>query len=391
MGMRIRRCRAPAALAILGGVFLPATVTAWPDLYLRGALSVAGVEDDNLFFTAVRPERDFISRVTPEIEAGSLGPRMSLTGRYTFDAERFAEHPELTTPRARQNASIDLKSDPARSLALTVHGEYVSTLTPGDLNLQTGLTAGRLRARRLSAGPSLKYRFSPLTSGTVAYTQTRDDLSGGLASSVRTAALGLERRTTPRDTMKAGYTINRFHFEQSDVTTAHALSFGWDHRITPRTGLALSGGPRFFEGEIEPEASMAIRHGSKRADVSLTYARGLATVIGRAGTVTTESLAPAFTYRSARLFRVSVAPAFFRIRGKEGGDETRVSLINLEAACRLGPRMSLEASYHRSLQEGTLAAGPGGAGAIARNIVQVRLVARHDMAPRGLGRLRIGE
>lgn len=386
-----RRCHAPVALAILGGVFLPATVMAWPDLYLRSALTVAGVQDDNLFFTPARQERDFISRVTPEIEAGFLSPRVSLGGRYAFDAERFADHPELTTMRARQHASIDLKSDPARSLGLGVHGEYVSTLTPGDLNLQTGLTTGRLHARRLSAGSSLEYRFNPVTSGTVAYTQTRDDLSGGVAARVRTAALGLERRTTPRDTMSAGYAFNRFRFEEGDVTTAHALVFGWDRRITPRTGLALSGGPRFSEGGIEPEASMAIRHGSKRADVSLTYARSLATVIGRAGTVTTESLAPAVTYRSARLFRVSVAPAFFKIRGTEGGDEARVSLINLKVACRLGSGMSLEAAYQRSFQEGALAAGPAGAGTIARNSFQVRLVAGHDVAPRAPGRLRVGE
>jgi hypothetical protein len=376
---------ATRCLAILAGLALPgAGDAAAADRYLRGTVSVTGLEDDNIFFTSGQGEGDRIARLTPEIEAGCDSARLSVLGRYTLDAERFAEHPELDTSRARQNATLELWTEPSRALTLGLRGEYVTTLAPGELNALTGLAAGRVRGTRLTLGPSLERRFGPLTVGTAAWTETRDDLAGGVAAATRTVALGAQRRASPRDTLRWDYTYGRFDFEGAVPTTAHTLTLGWDRRITERTDLALRGGPRLSEGTVDPEVSIGIHHGSRRATLSLTYGRSLATVLGQSGTVITESLVPAVTFRPARFLDLSAAPGWYNVRGTEGGDVTRVRVASFEATGHLGPRFSLVGTYQRTLQEGILGVAAGGAAGgdeIARHTFLLRLVARGGSAP----------
>src|SRR6267378_2235475 len=196
-------------LGVLGSLILGGTAVAQPDLYLKSALSVTGVQDDNLFSTPDSRQGDVITRFTPGIEAGSGSERLSLAGRFALDAERFTEHPELNTPRAREIASFDFQSRPTRLVTFSLHGEYLSTLTPGELNLTTGLAAGRLRARRLAVGPAVNWRVGPATVGSASYTQTMDDLAGAVTAQTRAAALGLERRLSQRDTVTLGYNFGR--------------------------------------------------------------------------------------------------------------------------------------------------------------------------------------
>jgi hypothetical protein len=390
--MRRGGCEAVRILAMLGSVAFPETTRAQSDLHVKGSLAVAGAEDDNIYSTPANAERDRISRLTPEMEAGYRSARLSLSGRYTFDAERFEEHPELNTMRARQNASFDLRANASSLVTIGARGDYVTTLTPGELNLQTGLSAGRVRARRLTFGPSLECRLDPVTVGSVAYTQIRDELSGGATAETRTATVDLKRRVSSRDTGSVGYTLSRFDFDDS-ATSAHALSFGWDRRITPRSDLSLRAGPRLSDGALKPEGSFSVRHGSRRTDLSLTYSRSLTTVIGRGGTVISEGLAPGIAFRPANFLRLSAAPGLFKVRGSSGGPAARVYVVNLEASCSLGPWMSLVGGYHRTLQEGTLDAfeSPDGAGDLARHVFLLRLVAHPAVGRQAAGGTRIEE
>src|SRR5207245_11593673 len=105
----LRGRRVAQGVGLLGGILLGGTATAQPDLYANGTLSLAGVRDDNLFFTAESRQSDLITRLTPRFEAGSRWERLSLSGRWSLDAERFAEHPDLDTNRARESAAFDLR------------------------------------------------------------------------------------------------------------------------------------------------------------------------------------------------------------------------------------------------------------------------------------------
>jgi hypothetical protein len=134
--------------------------------------------DSNLFSTALDPQGDFITRVSPGIEGEYRSPRFSLMGRYALDLERFATHPELSTADGRQQATIDLRTSRSRRLEFAVDAAYTRTRTPGDLSAGTGLTLARPRPNtwrciRRSCDRSIR---SPKRSST-----TRGPTNGSLA------------------------------------------------------------------------------------------------------------------------------------------------------------------------------------------------------------------
>lgn len=343
-------------MLICGGLLFHGAASARSDFSVNGALSMTGVEDDNLFSTPGTGTRDRISRLTPRFGADYRSARLSLAGRYSLDAERYAEHPELDTSRARQHGAFDLSARPSHRLGLALHGDYQATLTPGgDLNLATGLAAGRVRARRLEVRPSIDWRSGPSTGGSVTWTQTMDDLAGGASTGTRTAALELERRTSPRNTASLRLAATRYDFDAPENTTARVLLVGWDRDLGRGAVLELRGGPRFSEGQTDPELSASVRGDFKKMHVALSGGRSLATVIGRAGAVVTDSLQPSVAFQPRPSFQLSASPGYFRIRdARGGGPYATVHLADLQATWHLGDRLSLVGGYRRSRQRGSL-------------------------------------
>ena len=347
-------------------------------VYFAPSLSLAGARDDNLFYTAESRQSDVISRLTPGFETGGRWERLSVAGRWALDLERFAEHTELDTNRAREAASFDFGSRLSRPLTFSLHGEYLSTLTPGELNLATGLSAGRSRARRSSARPSLDWKLGATTVASVAYTRTKDDLASGVATQTHTSALSLEHHLSPRTSATTGYSFSRYLFEESAPIDVHTLTVGWERRFGPKSSFALSGGPRYSNGRFDPEASLSLQRSAGTVDTSLTLSRSLSTVIGQAGTFVTDSALAGLSYRPVTSLRFGVSPGVYSIKDPAGGPETRVYVAGLEMSWRISDWLALESLYRRNLQRGILvSAAPGGGGVheIARDTFYLGLVA----------------
>ena len=170
------------ALLLLRAVMLPSVALAQAGYYVTPSFSLGAVYDDNVFSTSSHPKADFISRFTPGIQAGYQSAPLTLLGRYTFDAEIYADHPELDNAQVRQQPSIEFRYLPTRPLTLSVNGSYFETQTPRELNGLTGLEVGRRRAQSFSFAPSIAYQFDALTSGKGGYTFTRDELAGGVST-----------------------------------------------------------------------------------------------------------------------------------------------------------------------------------------------------------------
>lgn len=354
------RVRGALWMALFCGAVVAGPVVAQAGPYAEAGLTVTGVRDGNLFSTAL-PQSDFITRYTPGVETGFRGARHSVVARYGRDLETFAEHPGLDTARARQNATLDLQSRAERGLTLGLHGAWVTTLTPGDFNITTGVASERRPARRLVLSPTAAFRFDARTTGTLTGARTLDRLSGGVQTDVRTIDLRLERRASARSAWSVGCLFSRFEFEAAggpDLTTARSLTLGWERALGRRTALSLRGGPRVSEGSVDPEIAVALEHRMKRGSLSLAYDRSLTTVLGRSGAVVAESLSPAASLRLWRDLRVSLAPAIFRVRGLDGAEETRVRVLALELSARLTDWLSLGTAWYDSRQE-TPAGAPG--------------------------------
>jgi len=373
------------ALALLGGVLVPTVALAQAGFYVTPSFSLEQVYDDNLNSTASNHESDFISRFTPAIQAGYQSEPLTILGRYSFDAEVYADHPELNSPQVRQRASIDLNYLPTRLLTLSVNGTYTQTQTPRELNSLTGLEAGRASGKSLSLGPSITYQFDPLTSISGSYAFTRDELAGGTSTEAHNASLGLDRGITPRDTLSLFYILRFFHFSGESTSasdeTDNVVTLGWRHAFTPLTSLTLRGGARFSGGAVDPEVLASIGHQLKKGGLSFTYAKSQATVIGQAGTVNTDSFSASVNYEVLRLLQVSAVAAFFR--NTQGGSEAKAYTLNLGASYPITAWLALVGSYQFTFQQGILGSATTTAGGpeqdIFHNIVSVNLVATYPM------------
>ncbi len=362
--------------AILGAMLGPTAAWAQAGFYVTPSVSMAEVYDDNVFNSPIRRESDFITRVTPDIQGGYRSPTFSLLGRYAFDAEVFTQHSELTDPQARQLASVEWQYLPTPTWTFSLSGGYQTTQTAGELNLQSGVQTGRVKAERISASPSVIYRPTAITTGTAEYMFTRD-ASAGTTTTTHAVTLGVERRLTDRDTATLRYAVRRFDFTTdvpsggSDTITSHLVMIGWIRDLTPLTQVILRAGPRVSDGAVDPEAFVSIRRRLKFGEVSFTYERTQTTVIGQPGVDVSDGFAAALTYQPFAPLRVTASPAFFLSSG--AGGEAKVYRAKLEASYQITRWVLLTGSYEFTLQQGTVGSVAGGQGEIQHNVVVLGL------------------
>jgi len=376
MWLRIWRAISPV-LILLGGVSVQAVALAQPGYYVTPSFGIAELYNDNIFYTPSNRKGDFITRLSPGILAGYESATLTLLGGYTFDGEIFAHRTDLNEAMARQKASIDFRALPTRPLTLSVKGEYTETQTPRELNLATGIPLGRTRADQFLLDPSVAYRFDAMTTGTLGYKFTKDDLTGGITSDTHVGKLGIDRRVTPSDTLGLEYSFQQFLFDGEDRTNAYSIVPGWTHELTPLTSLTLRAGPRFSEGSVDADILASVRHRLTAGEVSLVYTRTQTTALGLRGTTKTDSVALVAKYKPLPLLELSLSPGFFRSR--LGDTEADVYRVKLDATYELTRWLSLLGSYEYVLQDGILTGTPGVVGQhrnISNNTVTLGLVAK---------------
>lgn len=341
----------PAGLVFLTAGLLPSPAAAQSRLEFKPSLALVQLYDDNLFSQPSAREDDLISRLSPRLGAGYRSRTLSLLARYAIDAEVFQRHPELNTARARQDGTIDLRYLPARRLEVAASAGYSETQTPGELNLITGIEAGRALARRFQASQSVLRRLGPRTKAALEHSFTRDRLSGYAANDTQTATLGLERQFGPADTGQLEYSVRRFTFSR-EVTTSHVLALGWSREITPMAHLELTAGPRLTGRTVGAEISAALRHRFHRGDVALAYLQTQTMVVGQSGAVTAEGVSATFTRQLLRPLRVAGGPSVFRSRST--GFSATVYRAHLDVAWRLTRKLSVTGTHYFSVQRGGL-------------------------------------
>lgn len=357
-------------LILVGAGLLPGAVLAQSGLFAAPSIGVAQIYDDNLFFSSSQPQKDRILRVSPALEAGFLSDKSSLRGRYAFDAENYARHPELDDSRVREHATLGIRREATHMLSLSADADYLKTQSPGELAPETGLELGRARAERFSFSPSAVYRFDRLATGTATYRFIQDELAGGIGSDTHSVALDFDRRLNRRDTASLGYRFERFRFDAGDTVDAHILLAGGTREFTPRTDATVLAGPRFTDGSVEPEILASLRHKLRAGEATLAYTRTETTVLGLAGTATTESLAATFVQSLGSSAELRAAPSYSS--STLGGLQADVFIMNLEAGYRITHYLTLIGSYEFSSQRGSLTAPAGGE--ITRNVVLFGLV-----------------
>jgi hypothetical protein len=339
---------------------------------LSPSLSITEVHDSNLFFAPADRQTDFITRLTPEVEAEYRLPLWTLTGGYAFDAERFAEHRELSRVDARQHAIAGIEYRPSERMLIELGAELSRTQRPGELSPETGLVFGRASAQRSAASVSITRRLTPTRTGTIGYEYSEDRLSGGIAIRAHAATLSTDRRLSLRDTLTSGYRFGEFYFGGPSATS-HALSLGWTRAITQHISLSVDGGPNVTQETPGFDTAVTLRGRFKSSEVSMAYARTQTTVFAVAGIVQAQSLGAMTIFRPSRRLQIQLAPAVYR--SERGPLQADVYRVLVGAVRELSANFAVEASVDASQQRGGLYQGLASQ-TIRRHEAIVRLIAR---------------
>jgi hypothetical protein len=339
---------------------------------LSPVFATTEVYDSNLFSSPTVTSGDFITRASPGLEGEYHSPRFSLLGRYVFDLERFASHPELTTADGGQHAAIDLRTNRSRRLWFAVDAAVERTRTPGELSAVTGLTLARARAEHVEVHPAMVRQVNPVTEATVDYTWTDDRLAGGITTSAHRAGLRIDRHVSRRDVVDVRFGVRVFLFEPEHRVTSHAASVGWSRQITREAHLELRGGPVLTDGRQAPEMLASMRYTPGPSELSISYARTQTTLIGFAGVLDTQNISASVARRLRPRLQIRITPGVFRTTSDAGrADAGRLAV---EADRPMTGRLSLRATYEANFQRGSLAAVPSAA-PIARHLVQLSVIA----------------
>jgi hypothetical protein len=365
-------------LILMHNAIVPGAARAQGVFQVSPLFGAAQEYDSNLFFTPFDRQADFITRVSPGVESEYRSRVLTMLGRYTFDVERFADHPELTSADARQRAVMQVTYHPTTRLALTADGDLLKTQTPNELNALTNLALGRASAQRVSAHSSIKRQLDMVTAGTIDYVFTEDDVAGAPGIRSHAATIGAERHRSPRDTVTVNYRFHQYSFGTTSATS-HALSLGWTRAVTRRARVSVDGGPRATDGSLAPDLSASIRYQFGQGELSVAYARTQTTVIGLTGIADAQSLAMTAAWKPRPSVQMRLSPAVYRSASAPLRADVYQLTANIER--RIASELSLDIVLNMSLQQGALYTSLANA-TIPRQNVIVRLVAAPATRPR---------
>ena len=345
---------APAA----GRLALAAAFLALSPAVARGQLSgkmsasISQVFDGNVFATS-EPQADVISRAGPLFEIGFRALPIDLTGQYEIQAEHYVNNPQLNAMASHHDARLALRYAPRPRFDVTIDSSYLETQSPAELNVASGLTAGRARARRIGGTAVVHYQLRPLTAIASEYAVARDSIAGGVSSMTQSWRGGFEQRVGPRDVYRLDYRFRQTGFDGGTEMRSHALVAGWNHALGVRTELDVAAGPRRTDqGTIKPEIAAIVRRQLTRGELSISYSSTELTAIGESGTIDVHRGAVSYAYRPSPRLALTVTPAM--VRSARRGDAVPVYSVDAEASVAITRRFSFTGWLREGRQHGTL-------------------------------------
>jgi len=344
-------------------------------MWLVPSFGTSVVFDDNVF-NRPAAEGDLSVRFSPRLDARRESERLTLTGGVELGADRFVEHPELTTARGREAATVDARYAASRRWSLSGTAAFTETDTPGDLNELTALTPGRLRARRVLVHPSAAYDLGPLAVATAGYLVTADSLNGGVSVTTETASVSIDRHMSARNAVRVEYLEQHFQFGTGETSASRAVTGEWT-RTRRATTLTLRAGPRVTSGVLAPDITASARRTLRAGSVSLDYQQTQTTLVGLAGIARTRSVTA--TAERTVSSQVTLRVTSGIVDARQGDLPSRSYRVTGECDWRLARTLALNVSYDANRQRGNpYLAAP--AEIIGRHLVTVKLIVAESAA-----------
>jgi hypothetical protein len=359
-----------AIVAVAVAAAMSPNLVAQTTAHVTPSLGVAVVSDSNLLARADSAEGDVISRLRPAIDADYRSARVTMRGQFTADAERFAQNTTLTTVQARQHALFDIRYRLRPRLTLGGEASYAMTATPGDLNVFSGVTLARGRARRWTVSPTMTVQLTPRTEGTVTYAINEDRLEKASPIATRSTTVAGVHRVSLRDSARVDYEHQAFDFGSDGRTESHLLSFGWARDLTRRTSVSVSGGPRVGDGAITPVFAASMRYQAPARELSLAYGRVQTPLIGLAGVAETDAVSVTAIIGRLDKLRFRVRPSVMKTT--RAGLDARVYTLGLGISRPIRRSLAFDAAFDATSQRGDVYAAQPTA-QIVRHVVVLGL------------------
>lgn len=373
----MNRWRMSIASAVV--VMVPGVTCAQATFRLTPLFATAQVYDTNLFSTATARDVDLVTRLSPGVDVAYRTPRFTLAGQYTFDAERFADHAQLTRMDARQHGAVALTHRLTARLAFAADLNVTKTHTPGELlTAQNGLALTRANASQVAGHSSVTRRIDALTAGTIGYGITDERIAGGVEGRVHTVAISGKRRVSARSTANTEYRVQRFSLGTS-ATTSHTLQIGWLHALAPRLTVSVDAGPRLTNGSVTPNLSASLRYHPDPTDWSIAYTRTQSNIIGFAALADIQSFTTSLAWRSRRSGEVRVVPGVFRT--VTAASRADVYHLMVEGVRPIRSHFAVSVTSDSYLQHGTVNASLS-RDVIPRHTLTLKLVTNVATTPR---------
>lgn len=321
------------------------------------SLTVAAVNDDNIFLTTEPAIEDDIIRYTPGITIDYTADALNVIAQYSQDAEYYNDNEQLDSSSIRRNGTILMTYQASERLSWGLNASYFKTPTPGELNLGDGLIQlGRMPTTRESAGATIDYAFTPTLDGAFAYTAIRDETQLGIGGDTHEARSEFQKDLSARDAVLFGYTYRQFRFNNADEQDSHTGMVGWEHLFTPRTTLRVMAGPRYFGDDVEPNVESSLSHEFGTGEFTLTYNRSEVLLAGSTARVETELASFVYTQRFGNRFTVSIAPSYGEAESEQG-TQVDVRQVGAEARYAFNDYFAVSANWLGSRQEEIIVGG----------------------------------
>jgi hypothetical protein len=406
--MSLQRASVVAGSAL--AVLIVSPTDAWTQARVIVAPSAGAgiVYDDNVFSTPKdQATTDTIWRITPGFSASRETPHTNWFGSFSFDAERYSDHPTLTTPFARQQGVMRARVMSSTDTTVTLNGTYDNTITPAELNLTTGLQTGRRRAWAWTAGPELTQAVTPRTRISLAYQASASFLEpgpflpDGQQLVAHAADLTVAHDVTARDEVRVKPFFRDFQFNSAGDVPAYGFTLGFTHKITPLTRVSIDAGPRLTVPlrwtDIRPEFDLLLDRHTGASELSLEYVRTLTTAVGFSGVIDSQRVAASAGYHHPRVMDFTATGAVYSNTFLDSTTDVYQATVDLTR--RMIGVFWFSTSYSYNFQRGRLGLlvvndstspffNPGLLPVapdvpITRNVLMIRLLVAPELRPTG--------
>ncbi len=260
-------------------LLLPAHAVAQATTVVVPTVSVGAVYDDNVTWQP-KGKLDHVWRVSPAIDIARDTALDQWRLNAEFGAEWFDRYRELSTAAASQHLASRFlrRSGPTTSVAFDAG--YDSGLNPSDININTGLTLGRVRATRWFAGPEVVRGVTERLALVAAYRITGEFAATTTDIVTHAGEFGLQERFGERDKVEARYISEFFQFLDRSSGVSHRGFVRLTHRVAPGFDVVAAGGARFFDGSIRPNVDVSLTRRRTTTRMTASYAWDQVTALG---------------------------------------------------------------------------------------------------------------